>query len=142
MHLDAIDLRNFYARRIGVMVRRLLRPRVRAFWPNVTGMRVFGLGYTTPYLLEFQKKAHCVGSLAPLRLGALSWPESGPSQTVLVDEMELPLDDEAVDRLLLVHMLEWSEHPHALLREIWRVLAPNGRLLVAVPNRRGVWARV
>ena len=49
---------------------------------------------------------------------------------------------EAADRVLLVHMLEWSEHPHALLREIWRVLAPNGRILVAVPNRRGLWARM
>ena len=28
-----------------------------------------------------------------------------------------------------------------LLREMWRVLAPEGRLLIIVPNRRGVWAR-
>jgi SAM-dependent methyltransferase len=39
-------------------------------------------------------------------------------------------------------MLEWSEKPLELLREIWRVLAPNGRLLIVVPNRRGMWARV
>jgi SAM-dependent methyltransferase len=39
-------------------------------------------------------------------------------------------------------MLEWSENPLELLREIWRVLAPNGRLLLIVPNRRGLWARV
>jgi hypothetical protein len=28
-----------------------------------------------------------------------------------------------------------------LLREIWRILAANGRLLIVVPNRRGIWAR-
>ena len=28
------------------------------------------------------------------------------------------------------------------MRELWRVLAPNGRLLIIVPNRRGLWARV
>ena len=39
-------------------------------------------------------------------------------------------------------MLEWSEKPRDLLRELWRVLAPNGRLLLVVPNRRGLWARV
>ncbi|MGA9443334.1 MAG: class I SAM-dependent methyltransferase [Methyloceanibacter sp.] len=142
MHLDSIDLRNFYACRIGLMVRRLLRPRFRAFWPDAKGLNVFGLGYATPYLAEFRKDAHCVGALAPVRLGALPWPERASSQTVLVDETDLPLDDEAADRVLLVHMLEWSEHPHALLREIWRVLAPNGRILVAVPNRRGLWARM
>jgi SAM-dependent methyltransferase len=62
--------------------------------------------------------------------------------SVLVDETELPLIDEGADRILLVHMLEWSEKSHALLRELWRVLAPNGRLLLIVPNRRGLWARV
>lgn len=142
MHLDSIDLRNFYARRIGLMVRRLLRPRFRAFWPDAKGLNVFGLGYATPYLAEFRKDAQCVGALAPVRLGALPWPERASSQTALVDETDLPLDDEAADRVLLVHMLEWSEHPHALLREIWRVLAPNGRILVAVPNRRGLWSRM
>jgi len=27
------------------------------------------------------------------------------------------------------------------LREAWRVLAPSGRMLMVVPNRRGVWTR-
>ena len=35
----------------------------------------------------------------------------------------------SADRILLVHMLEWSEKTRALLRELWRVLAPDGRLL-------------
>ena len=47
---------------------------------------------------------------------------------MLVDETDLPLIDEGADRILFVHMLEWSEHPLELLREIWRVLAPNGRV--------------
>ena len=57
-------------------------------------------------------------------------------------EAELPLADETADRILLVHMLEWSERSRTLLREIWRVLGPGGRLLIVVPNRRGLWARV
>jgi len=70
------------------------------------------------------------------------WPKEGNGLSVLVDEAELPLPDECVDRLLVVHLLEWSERTRALLRELWRVLAPNGRLLIIVPNRRGLWARV
>src|SRR5947207_8712583 len=53
----------------------------------------------------------------------------------------LPLGDAAVDRVLLVHALEMSRDAEALLREAWRVLAPGGRLLAVIPNRRGIWAR-
>ena len=62
--------------------------------------------------------------------------------SALVDENELPLPDAAVDRVLLVHALEMTHDPGALLREIWRVLASGGRLLAVVPNRRGLWARM
>ena len=54
----------------------------------------------------------------------------------------MPLPDAAVDRVLLVHSLEMSQDPAALLREVWRVLASGGRLLAVVPNRRGLWARM
>lgn len=142
MHLDAIDLRNFYASHLGLMVRRLLRPRLRTLWPNVRDKRVFGLGYVTPYLAEFRREAACVGALAPARHGAVPWPEQAAGHVALVSETNLPLGDESADHILLVHMLEWSEHPHALLREIWRVLAPDGRIAIVVPNRRGLWAQL
>ena len=44
--------------------------------------------------------------------------------------------------MLLVHALEMTNDPAALLREVWRVLAAGGRLLAVVPNRRGLWARM
>ena len=53
----------------------------------------------------------------------------------------LPLPDASVDQLLCVHCLEVAERAGPLLREMWRVLAPEGRLLLIVPNRRGLWAR-
>jgi SAM-dependent methyltransferase len=60
----------------------------------------------------------------------------------LVDELELPLADGVMDRVLLVHALEMAPDPGALLREVWRVLTAGGRLLAVVPNRRGLWARM
>ena len=66
----------------------------------------------------------------------------GPAMAALVEEDELPLTDAAVDRVLLVHALEMSTDAAELLREVWRVLAPGGRLLAVVPNRRGLWARM
>jgi SAM-dependent methyltransferase len=69
------------------------------------------------------------------------WPRKGDKLTVLADEDHLPLADNTVDKLLVVHCLEGTERVNRLLREIWRVLAPQGRVMLIVPNRRSVWAR-
>jgi SAM-dependent methyltransferase len=142
MHLDVVDIKDFYTRPLGQVVRRLLGARIRARWSDIKGCRTFGLGFATPYLGAFRGQAEPLGALMPANLGAITWPDQGESLSVLVDETDLPLIDEIADRILLVHMLEWSEKSRALLREIWRVLSPNGRLLLVVPNRRGLWARV
>jgi SAM-dependent methyltransferase len=44
--------------------------------------------------------------------------------------------------VLMVHSLEFAENPRETMKELWRVLAPGGRLVIVVPNRRGVWARM
>src|SRR3546814_8191798 len=41
-----------------------------------------------------------------------------------------------------MHSLENAENVRNLLREVWRVLTPQGRLLAVVPNRRGLWAHL
>jgi ubiquinone/menaquinone biosynthesis C-methylase UbiE len=58
-----------------------------------------------------------------------------------VFDEELPLADASLDRILMVHSLEFAENPRETLKELWRVLAPGGRLVIVAPNRRGVWAR-
>jgi SAM-dependent methyltransferase len=142
MQLDAIDLKDFYACPLGLVVRRLLGARLRARWTETRGARVFGLGFPTPYLGAYRGEAQVVGALMPAEQGVVPWPERAKNLTALVDEAELPLRDEQAERILLVHMLEWAENPRALLREIWRALAPEGRVLIVVPHRRGLWARV
>ena len=68
--------------------------------------------------------------------------ESGPGCSSLVDNHALPLPDVHIDRLLLAHALEFDVDPGRLLDECWRVLDGAGKLLVVVPNRRGLWARL
>ena len=75
------------------------------------------------------------------RQGVFRWPEEGAVESALVDECDLPLLESVVDVALVVHGLELTDAPAEMLREIWRVLAPQGRLFLVVPNRRGVWAR-
>ena len=138
---DVVDLREFYETRRGQVARHMVRRGIRSIWPDLSGQVVLGLGFATPYLRQFKSEAERVLAFMPASQGVLHWPPEGPGLVSLVEETELPLPDYSVDRVLLVHGLENSETLRALLREIWRVLTGDGRLLVVVPNRRGIWAR-
>lgn len=142
MPLDATELRNFYRSPLGQVVRRQLVSRVRGRWQKLDGLSVMGCGYAAPYLGSFRSEALRLGCLMPARQGALVWPQASCCHSVLVAEHHWPLPDGSVDRLLAVHCLEQAERVGPVLREMWRVLAPDGRLLLIVPNRRGVWSRI
>src|SRR5438094_5618865 len=128
MSNDVVDLRNFYAQRLGVAARRFIGRGIRARFADARGMRMLGIGYATPYLGLFRGEAERCLAFMPAAQGVVKWPSARPTLSALVDENELPLPDAAVDRVLLVHGLEMSQDAGALLREIWRVLAAGGRL--------------
>jgi SAM-dependent methyltransferase len=141
MWSDVVDLRDFYASRTGHVARHLILRSLRDLWPDVTGQRVLGLGYAAPYLRQFEQEAERVLAFMPAGQGVVHWPSDGPGLTALVSERDLPLPDFSIDRVLLVHAMESAESLPEMLTEIWRVLMGDGRLLLVVPNRRGIWAR-
>lgn len=141
MWSDVIDLNEFYRSRLGMVARRLIARRVRALWPNVHGLSVLGLGYATPYLRVFREEAERVVAVMPAQQGVMHWPENDPGLVCLAEESELPLPDLCIDRLLMVHAVENTEQLRSMMREAWRVLSDSGRMIVVVPNRRGIWAR-
>lgn len=141
MHVDIVDLRAFYASTLGRLAERSIARALSAVWAPLASERLVGLGYAIPWLDRFAGDAERVFSFMPAGQGAASWPPQGPSANALVFDEELPLVDSSIDRLLMVHMLEHSENPRETLNEAWRVISPGGRLIVVVPNRRGVWAR-
>lgn len=141
MFTDAVELRDFYRSHLGHLARRMIRRRIRDLWPDLQGQSLLGLGFATPFLQPYRGEADRVLAAMPAQQGVVHWPPDGPNASVLVDEGELPFEDSAVDRILLVHALEGTELRAAMMAEVWRVLAASGRLLVVAPNRRGVWAR-
>jgi SAM-dependent methyltransferase len=142
MWTDVVDLRDFYATSLGQVAIRMVRRRMRLIWPDLTGQRLLGLGYAIPYLRPFADEAERVIAVMAAQQGVLPWPLTGPNQVALADEADLPLPDLSMDRVLLVHAVECSEQLRSMLREVWRVLADGGRILVVVPNRRGIWAQM
>ena len=142
MYDDALELSNFYATPLGQLAHRIISRRIRDRWDNLSSMDIVGLGYASPYLRMFHGEARLTAALMPYRQGVVQWPEGGPYRSSLVAEAKLPLRDTSIDCVLVVHGLEHVDARHAYLREIWRVLMPQGRLIVVVPNRRGAWAQL
>lgn len=141
MWIDALNLRSFYACGLGKVARRMVARRIRDIWPDVHGLTVLGFGYATPFLGPFRAEAQRVVAVMPAPQGVIHWPSDADSLVTLAEECSLPLPDRSVDRVLVVHALECSEQTRPMMRELWRVLADGGRMLVVVPNRRGLWAR-
>jgi SAM-dependent methyltransferase len=140
MRVDASALTAFYAMPLGGVVAEMLGRRLNALWPSVGGYDVLGLGHAAPLIEGWAPQARRIVLAAPSAQGALTWPADGLGLSVLCDERRLPLMDAVFDRAILIHALEESDDPRALLREVWRVMAPEGRIIVIAPNRLSLWA--
>lgn len=139
---DGADAADFYGSARGGVAARLLRARLLAMWPDLAGQAVLGLGHAGPYLRLWREgAARCIAA-TPDEIGLARWPAFGGNLACAVEEGSLPFPDLSFDRVLLVHGLEATWHARALLRELWRVLKDDGRLLVVAANRRGMWAHV
>ncbi len=137
---DAHAEAQFYATARGAVAARLLRERLADFWPDLTGQTVLGLGYPLPYLRLWRETAARCVAVIPAQAGAARWPAGAPNLTCTAEEDALPFADLSFDRILMIHGLETAENARRLLRELWRVLKDDGRLLIVAPNRRGPWA--
>ena len=116
MHLDVMDLRNFYYRtQIGRAAQKAIRDQVVSLWPALKGQTVVGYGFAVPLLRPSLQDARRVMGLMPGPQGVMPWPAGADNVSVLCEETQWPLETGIVDRLVLLHGLETSEHPTALL---------------------------
>jgi len=131
----------YYASAAGAAAGRLVAVRLRAMWPALPRMAVLGIGHTTPYLGLWRAEASRCIALSPVQLGPPPATPGVPGTSLMAEDDALPFPDLSFDRILLVHGLEMAENARRLLREVWRVLKDDGRVLVVATNRRGLWAR-
>jgi SAM-dependent methyltransferase len=140
MYLDVVDVRDFYASPLGRAVVRQLGPVVGSLIRVDDSTRVLGFGFATPYLDAIEGAERRIAFM-PAGQGVIDWPAGKDSATALVEEDSLPLPDSSIDLAILVHALEMSPRPHALMADLRRVLTSGGRMVIVAPNRQGPWAR-
>jgi SAM-dependent methyltransferase len=141
MQLEASALADFYETPLGQGARRAILRRVKVMWPDVRALRVLGFGFAIPYLTPWLAEAERIVAFMPAQQGVVAWPQAR-NLAVLGDEYAVPFPDAFFDRVLMVHGLEGSESARLMLRQLWRVLAPEGRVLIIAPNRASPWAQL
>src|SRR5258708_38656403 len=135
MRQDVIELREFYASPLGAAAARMIGRKIGEAWGNIDGLDLLGMGYAIPLVAD--ARARRVIAAMPAAQGVEVWPAGSGNLSCLVDAAALPFANALFDRVLAIHSLEESDNPLALLREVGRVLAPSGRLIVSVTARRG-----
>ena len=143
MQLDVVDLRDFYNRPLGGVVRRLLtQPHPRALAQRAgqpaDGARLRrALHRHVPRRGLAARRADAGG---PGRAGVAGRPARCTPSWSRRRCCRWPMPPSTGCSACIA----WRppSAPAPLLREMWRVLTPEGRLLLIVPNRRGVWARL
>jgi SAM-dependent methyltransferase len=134
--MNIVEIAEFYDKPLGHVAQGLVSSRLQLSRGTTTDQLVMGLGYPLPYMKPEGRNI----AFMMARSGVVHWPQNGAIRSALVDELDLPLTESCVDVALLIHALEFAESAEDMLAEVWRVLSPQGRLVLVVPNRRGLWS--
>ena len=141
MRETATRLEQFYASPLGKAARDMASRRLASLWPDLAGQNVLGFGYAWPYLAPYEAGTNRLVLAMPQAQGAIAHQGKRGIATVLAHGQALPFSDSSFDRILAIHAIEESEATAATLAELYRVLAPEGRIVIICANRAGMWAR-
>jgi SAM-dependent methyltransferase len=105
--------------------------RLRSVFPHLYGTVAAQLGR----IGQLDLMDSCI---APTRILADGLGEPGAC-VVRAHPEELPFDSKSMDVLLLPHTLDFCEDPHQVLREVSRVLRPEGHVVIVGFNPISLW---
>jgi len=141
MRTDILDFHEFYRTALGAATQDFISTRLTEAWGDGAGLAIAGFGYANPYLELFPAAERRL-ILSPGAQGVIRWPANGRNSASLVGEYHWPLPDASLDRVLIVHGLEEAPDAKRLMREVWRVLADDGRVIIIASHRRGLWSMI
>ncbi|MEG3639552.1 methyltransferase domain-containing protein [Magnetococcus sp. PR-3] len=142
MNLEALSLQRWYGTNQGYCVSDILGGTLKSWLKDRPVETTVALGYPQPYLPELTSASARLLVGTPAEMGVVRRAScDGCYGQLILRPDALPVADASVDRVVMLHVLEGLGDINSVLREVWRVLKPGGRLLCMVPNRGGWWAR-
>lgn len=99
--------------------------------PDIFGYHALQLGLPALDALATNRMPH--------RWLALPHAMHAPRAALQTDAAALPFPEASLDLVLLPHVLDSHSDPHAVLREVARVLVPGGRVVISGFNPVSLW---
>lgn len=127
-------IQQWYQTEPGSWLLQFEQEQIKRWLPLVRGASVLQLG-GLPNAFEMthhRSQTYCYLASDPLD-------HQQPGVDALARFDELPFHHNSLNFVLMVHMLEYTEHPTVLLKEVYDVLAPNGKLILFCFNPWSLW---
>lgn len=121
----------------GACVRHWEQERLNVLTADIFGFNAVQIGL--PKINALQANRMPNKWLTDTFLPSEQSPGSVTPVVVVHDFADLPFASQSLDLVVLPHVLEFAEEPHQVLREVERVLIPEGRVIVCGFNPLSLW---
>lgn len=135
---NGIALKRFYKTDLGMAFGLKIIKSIFKIWnPRDIGSdeKILYCGYNSPYVNIYD--GELTSDIQVTKFTAFNGPDN--NSDVIVDALKMPLRNAQYNRMISAHALENCESAEDLLAEFWRVLEPEGRLILLVVNKGGLW---
>jgi len=120
---------------LGNYVRLWEQERLDALTADIFGFNALQVGLPQVDALRANRMQHRWLSEEPSRQSA----NGGRKPDLLHEFCDLPFASESLDLVVLPHVLEFAAEPHQVLREVARVLIPEGQVIICGFNPASLW---
>lgn len=130
-------LSKWYQTPLGQLIATAEKNQLDSVLPTLFGYHLVQIGlYSDSAMLQASKVSHCTVMQTSSQTGSMSMADSH----LMGQAHALPFASDSVDVVILNHVLEFSLHPHRVLREVERVLVPEGHVVIMMFNPWSLWA--
>ena len=122
---------------VGAYVREWEQARLDVLTADIFGFNAMQIGL--PHINALQANRMPNRWLSDTHLSGAERASNTLPIVVVHDFAELPFASQSLDLVVLPHVLEFAAEPHQVLREVERVLIPEGQLIVCGFNPISLW---
>jgi SAM-dependent methyltransferase len=133
-----IALRDWFDTPTGAYVRRWEQERLDVLTADIFGFHAVQIGLPQIDALRLNRMQHRWRS--DMLMSSEDYHERMMQSVSLVhDYCDLPFATHSVDLVVLPHVLEFAAEPHQILREVDRILIPEGQAIICGFNPASLW---